>query len=767
MAIEEVVLNNNGIGTSITLANTDDRRAASFIPTFDISIKDVTYSLKRIGEPWGSVICRVESDAGGIPDGVVIGTSTLINIYNINNSFDQHILSFNGDLKLLGGERYWFILEYESSVNVISPIKEETNVIFNITSSPAIAELADVKMNNTAGFYDVVGDAKYWLLYAQNGQSYYVWYNVTDGVNTQTDPVIGGSITTKVDILLADTVTQIIQKTITIIDGIAQISSVIEGTDTARITQSVAGDVTDPVDVDSGITVSINTIGKETTIDYDVEGNALYWNITATDGSKFHIWYNVLDGVNTQSDPAISGSIGIKINILRSDTSDLIALKTSTSLNNLNKFTSIQSSSTVVVTQNEAGNVEDIVDENANVTPTVNIKGSSIENVISLNSSGVGNSQYFDTSWQLSPVLTTITLIIISTSPDTVGWEQKAIKAPLDNEVIRIIEQLKTNTGKVVTGLTLVANALDIAKVFFTVTEDIFAAVMDLIITDLENLNNDLFGTGAFQLAIHPFSVIDETKRRKLEKEGKEPPPFEIQYITPRQAVNHAINSFDDKGDGARPQFSDGAAVSAFALLITAKDLGLYISLMEKMAKVWNTKDIKFALKKAKEKAKIWYDKDFDESLTEEEKKAKEKEKNLPPSTGADWQSVRFNQIKALGDIQQQINNTLATARGYTLYPQGVTSLIDSLSRKLKQLAVTVETFQAVVDDLTNIPELAGVHVLNIPLGIGGNNRIKKELPNPEFQGIENDIYRYTFMLMYVGGGPSAGSVEAIRKLIA
>jgi hypothetical protein len=66
--------------------------------------------------------------------------------------------------------------------------------------------------------YDVDGNANYFLLANYGGADIYFWINVTDGANTQVDPAIGGTAV-QVDVLSADSDSQIISKLKDAIDG--------------------------------------------------------------------------------------------------------------------------------------------------------------------------------------------------------------------------------------------------------------------------------------------------------------------------------------------------------------------------------------------------------------------------------------------------------------------------------------------------------------------------------------------------------------------
>ncbi len=177
--------------------------------------------------------------------------------------------------------------------------------------------------------------------------------------------------------------------------------------------------------------------------------------------------------------------------------------------------------------------------------------------------------------------------------------------------------------------------------------------------------------------------------------------------------------------------------------MITVKDINAYLELMKLLFKVWATEDLKYAIKKV-------------EDL-----------QDPPRSTGADWDSIRFSQIGQLGLLQNQLLGVLALAKGYTLVPEGLINLINLLKKKIDDLNEILDTLTEVIDDLTNIEGLAGVYVFDLPPQLGGNEAIKAALPNAELQGPEFALHRYTFFMLYIGGGldRTAGPVVAADNI--
>jgi len=139
---------------------------------------------------------------------------------------------------------------HKNITRVIPPIKS----FLGDLSAVDEAEIYTILHNNSGAFFDVDGAAKSW-----QGHDFYVWFNVTDGANTQTDP--GGQGTShKIDILSADAAAAIASKEQVITDAISGVS-VGNSTTTNTYTYDAGGAKKDAVDVDAAVTATTTTQG--------------------------------------------------------------------------------------------------------------------------------------------------------------------------------------------------------------------------------------------------------------------------------------------------------------------------------------------------------------------------------------------------------------------------------------------------------------------------------------------------------------------------
>ena len=125
----------------------------------------------------------------------------------------------------------------------------------------AVAEVTDVTIPVTGVTADVAGAGLAWTLEAPEG-AHYVWYNVTDGGNAQSDPALGGT-GVQVDILAADTANDVATKTAAALDLLAAFSCPAPAANIITVTNATVGAVTDAADVTAGVTVSVTTQGVD------------------------------------------------------------------------------------------------------------------------------------------------------------------------------------------------------------------------------------------------------------------------------------------------------------------------------------------------------------------------------------------------------------------------------------------------------------------------------------------------------------------------
>lgn len=124
-----------------------------------------------------------------------------------------------------------------------------------------------------ASTLDVVGAARSWLINsAEDATDYYVWYNVTDGANSQVDPATAGT-GVRVDVLLADTDDDVAAKTAAVLDLLADFNASSSGPQ-ITVQNTAFGETTDASDVNSSFTISVVEEGVDPDVEIIINGSS-------------------------------------------------------------------------------------------------------------------------------------------------------------------------------------------------------------------------------------------------------------------------------------------------------------------------------------------------------------------------------------------------------------------------------------------------------------------------------------------------------------
>lgn len=309
------------------------------------------------------------------------------------------------------------------------------------------------------------------------------------------------------------------------------------------------------------------------------------------------------------------------------------------------------------------------------------------------------------------------------------SWIKRDVVGPIPDELASVSAEASTLVSTLTPILTSVANLLSAAQVFYTTTLDPYSSLVTSLINQAENLNNDFFATGVYDLSVTPFSRSGVTRYDS----------FGFPLMTPKEAILSAVESFDDLGDSQRPQFSNSAQVSAIGLLASAPSPDAFISIVENLTSILQLEDWKLLLK-----------------LRERHSDVSSVESVLP-----DWRSLKLNSIEDMRKVQDSNNQIISYARGYAATPDtNIQDLVDVINAKVSKL----NQLKSQLDQLTqNLRAATGVFVMNVPMGVGGNERIKQELRDCP---LERSTNQYTVLTVIMGGGPSLSTVDNFRKLV-
>lgn len=312
------------------------------------------------------------------------------------------------------------------------------------------------------------------------------------------------------------------------------------------------------------------------------------------------------------------------------------------------------------------------------------------------------------------------------------SWKQSPVNGPVSDAVKDALTPISNSLGSVAPLLATAKALLDIAKVFVQGVNDPFAQIISQAADELEDLINDTFGTGFFVLTVNPFKL--EGIRRFDD--------FGTPLLTPSQAIEIMVNSFDDLGDENRPQFSDSATVTSFGIMATAPDLAGLLDLIRQLIAL-------FAIP------------EWELILTEHERRSDD---TVTPSVAPDWESLRLNSFSPFDEVQRNLNELLEAVRGTTVVPDSnLADLIDLITQKVTRLQQLTEQIRAIIDQAAG--SVTGLYVFELDPTTGGNNLIKQELRDPFLEQCTPDN-GYTVSVLFVGGGPSLIPVQNLKELL-
>src|SRR5271154_5548535 len=143
------------------------------------------------------------------------------------------------------------------------------------------------------------------------------------------------------------------------------------------------------------------------------------------------------------------------------------------------------------------------------------------------------------------------------------SWNYQNVAGPIPSGLANIVQEFGTVISALSPLLSAASAAVEAAQIFFNPTTSPYAAIVTALIAELEAFNNDLFATGVYYLSVTGDTALNLGIPVKHDSLG-------IPLLTPKQAIQAAINSFNDTCDTNRPQFSQYAEITAFGIMATS-----------------------------------------------------------------------------------------------------------------------------------------------------------------------------------------------------
>lgn len=385
------------------------------------------------------------------------------------------------------------------------------------------------------------------------------------------------------------------------------------------------------------------------------------------------------------------------------------------------------------------------------------------------------------------------------------AWKNATVNSPIPGALADIVSGTSVVTNTLSTLFSAITTLLEIAQVFVQDTVEPFESLVDAIITQLEQLINDLFGSGLFMLVVNPFELtnssalieIAESRRAIRDEEDIANAQYKLEEKQVQKALFNAnpaesvalqeqLNSIEARKIAkkatldARRSILESTRVNAgfdsFGIpILTPRECILRAvdsfddlgdDQRPQLSDAANVAAIGFmATAPGLDQFKALIEAflavfEIPEWRFVLARLNEVSDVSTVVSQKPDWQSVRLNSFSPMDKIQKTLLTVLATVKGFQITAnESIQDLIDIMKSRSEQL----DKISDDLEDLANaIGTASGLFVLNVPIGSGGVNRLKNELRDPFLECQKNN---YTIMVMFVGGGVTAQPVESLRSL--
>lgn len=308
-------------------------------------------------------------------------------------------------------------------------------------------------------------------------------------------------------------------------------------------------------------------------------------------------------------------------------------------------------------------------------------------------------------------------------------WRDTGIAKPIPNAIADVLSVAGGAISVIEPLLSAIKTLLQVAEAFYHGVLDPLAATVQALLTEAQNFITDFFGTGVFSL------VVDAVNRPGIVKYDS----LGIPLMTPGQAIFTAIDSLDDLGDINRPQFSVDASIVGLGFMATAPSPDQFLALIALLRRIFTIPEWELIFKIVNRHRIVV----------------------AGPPVPPDWRSLRLNSIQEMKDLEDGMLALIQMLRGYAVVPDtNIQDLVDIIDQKLSLLKDLMDKLKQLVSDLRHT---TGIFVMNMPIGVGGNARLKEFLRDCPLEHSHN---QYTIMSVFVGGGPSLQPIDKMRALI-
>lgn len=254
---------------------------------------------------------------------------------------------------------------------------------------------------------------------------------------------------------------------------------------------------------------------------------------------------------------------------------------------------------------------------------------------------------------------------------------------------------------------------------------------IDALLAESENVLNDFFSTGAYQIIVHPWTP------------GVGQGTGPMKSLSFPNAVSTVIREFDDQYDRGRPQFSSSASIEMLTIAAGGASPDLFKNILEQLLALFDFSEIRLALRR----------------IIQSQALEKKRYERPGVSREPNWKFLNAREfIPGAKGIEAAGQGQLSMLRGYNKAKIDSTEkLIDKLLRKKNQLIQVKASWDNALALFLQQPE--GVKILKVS-GVGGTRFLQDELrtaKNAPGHEISN-----TIIISFVGGTSSLSTLSKI-----
>jgi uncharacterized protein YbaR (Trm112 family) len=311
------------------------------------------------------------------------------------------------------------------------------------------------------------------------------------------------------------------------------------------------------------------------------------------------------------------------------------------------------------------------------------------------------------------------------------GWTNTKVTKPIPKEVQKIVTPISDFVSAVQTPLDVISGLLDVAQAFYIGATDPLKPLAGSLLSEVDGFLNNFFATDLYSLTITPYTP--EGRRSYDLITG-------VPFLCPQEAIKLAQESFDDKGDSSRPQFTSKAGVAGFGFLVIGESANELARLMNLLDSIFNIPEFRTAAGKIEQH--------LDDAVIR--------------STAPDWKRYNLAAFSEFAFLKQKLSELAEIVRGYlTTADDAINDLIDTIELK-------VAVIQSILEDLdyflNRLGKANNIWFWRVPSTLGGNQKLKKELEIKLNSCLCEDTF--SAIQLYVAGGASTASLSAVDSII-